>query len=161
MSNNGFSHTIIDIANDFYEAYKRCGEGKNQRQDEYGRIVADVVNVPTIVNGVFACELYLKSLLPENKRRKFGHNIKLIFEKLNLPLQKTMQDEIIANIDWEYNSFDVCLDCLSNDFQFWRYIHESEDFGPLGLNGTLRVLPAFLETFKKYATTEITDNKSN
>jgi len=40
---------------------------------------------------------------------------------------------------------------ISNGFQFWRYIHESEDFGDLGLNGTLRVLPAFFETFRDFA----------
>ena len=42
---------IIEIANDFYEAYKRCIEGKNTRKLEDGRICSDVVNIPSIVNG--------------------------------------------------------------------------------------------------------------
>ena len=66
----GFEHDILDIANDFYEAYRRCGEGKNPRTDEWGRYVTDVVSVPELVNGLFACELYLKSILPNRSWNK-------------------------------------------------------------------------------------------
>lgn len=148
----GFEHEILDIADDFYEAYKRCGEGKNPRKDEYGRYVTDVVSVPELVNGLFACELYLKSMLPEKRwRGPDGHNLKSLFLLLPRDKQGEMIDEISAKYDWEWHSLDESFDLISNGFQFWRYIHESEHFGELGLNGTLRVLPAFLETFRDFA----------
>ena len=73
--------TIIDIADDFYEAFERCGEEKNTRRDELGRTVSDVVNIPKIVNGTFALELYLKSFISKRqiRIRKLKHNISDIF----------------------------------------------------------------------------------
>lgn len=148
----GFGREILDVADDFYEAYNRCGEGKNLRIDEDGRQVEDVVNVPKLVNGLFACELYLKSMLPEKRwRGPDGHNLKSLFLLLPREKQGEMIDEISAKYDWEWHSLDESFDLISNGFQFWRYIHESVDCGKLGLNGTVCVLPAFLETFREFA----------
>ena len=149
----GFEHEIIDIADDFYEAFRRCGEGKNPRRDEYGRYVTDVVSVPELVNGVLACELYLKSMLPNGSWGKGsdGHNLKALFSLLPKETQREMMEAISAKYNWQFHTVDESFEIISNGFQFWRYIHESEDFGDLGLNGTLRVLPAFLETFRDFA----------
>ena len=147
----GFEHNILDIANDFYEAYNRCGEGKNPRI-EGGRHVTDVVNVPRLVNGLFACELYLKSMLTEQTwKGPDGHNLKALFSLLPKETQREMMEAISAKYNWQFHTVDESFEIISNGFQFWRYIHESEDFGDLGLNGTLRVLPAFLETFREFA----------
>ena len=35
MSYYDFDHSILDIANDFYEAYKRCAEGKVCIKQDY------------------------------------------------------------------------------------------------------------------------------
>lgn len=59
-----FDVSIINIADDFFEAYKRCKEGKNPRSN-HGCIAFSVVNIPAIVNAAFASELYLKSMLPK------------------------------------------------------------------------------------------------
>ena len=149
----GFEHDILDIANDFYEAYRRCREGKNPRTDEWGRYVTDVVSVPELVNGLFACELYLKSILPNGSWNKGsnGHNLKSLFLLLPEEKQREMRKAISDMYDWQFHTVDESFDIISNGFQFWRYIHESEHFGDLGLNGSLRVLPAFLETFRKFA----------
>ena len=144
---HNFDHSIIDIANDFYEAYKGCIEGKNFRTDEYGRQTADVVNVPAIVNGVFACELYLKSMLPAGTT---GHDIEELFKQIPAEKSAQIKRDIEAKLDLQFHAFNDCLHLLANSFSFWRYIHEKADFGELGLNGTLRVLPAFLETLKEY-----------
>jgi len=153
MSYYDFDHSILDIANDFYEAYKRCAEGKNPHVDEYGRHVAETPAVPTIVNGIFACELYLKSMLPniDWKGNRFAHNLRYLYRRLPAEAKKRLRVAIEPNLDWQNKSFDECLKLISNGFQFWRYIHESEDFGELGLNGTLRVLPAFLESLREHA----------
>ena len=148
----GFEHEILDIADDFYEAYNRCGEGKNRRIDEYGRQVEDVVNVPKLVNGLFACELYLKSMLPKKSWKKSdGHKLKALFLLLPKEKQTEMYEAISAKYYWELLSLEESFDLISNGFQFWRYIHESVDCGKLGLNGTVCVLPAFLETFREFA----------
>lgn len=148
-----FDHSILDIANDFYEAYKRCAEGKNLHVDEYGRHVAETPAVPTIVNGMFACELYLKSMLPNNdwKGNRSAHNLRYLYQRLPVETKDRLRAIIKPKLDWQNKSFDECLRLISNGFQFWRYIHESEDFGELGLNGTLRVLPAFLESIRAEA----------
>jgi len=56
----GFEHEIVDIADDFYKVYRRCGEGKNPRTDEWGRYVTDVVSVPEVVNGLLLANYILK-----------------------------------------------------------------------------------------------------
>ena len=93
MSNKyDFDTSILNIADDFYEAYLRCAEGKNPTVDEYNRTRYEVVNVPAIVNGAFAIELYIKSMSRAGKRKlqKMKHNIK----DLLLTLDQSIQDEI-------------------------------------------------------------------
>lgn len=112
MSFYDFDHSILDIANDFYEAYKRCAEGKNLHMDELGRHVAEIPAVPTIVNGIFACELYLKSMLSINERRRCGHDLKSLFAHLPIELQDALKEAITAKMSWQFNTFDECLDML-------------------------------------------------
>lgn len=142
--NYDFDTSIITIADDFYEAYLRCVEGKNPTVDEYNRIRYEVVNVPAIVNGAFALELYIKSLSRAGKRKltKMKHNIK----GLLLTLDQSIQDEIRKEIEPKlerYQTYDECLDGINDSFVFWRYVHTKKDFG-FGLNDTLKVLPLFL-----------------
>ncbi len=111
-------------ADDFFEAYKRCLECKNWRKDEYGRNVADIVSIPAIVNGAFACELYIKSLLPTQEKE---HNLKILFEML-LP---DLQEKICNEINNKFKShgvytFDMCLNDSADAFINWRYIYEEE-----------------------------------
>lgn len=86
-----FDVSIINIADDFFEAYKRCSEGKNLRFNEYGATVLSVVNLPAIVNAAFASELYLKSMLPKKART---HNLKDLFYKLSSSIQEELKRQL-------------------------------------------------------------------
>ena len=148
QKNYEFDTSIITIADDFYEAYLRCVESKNPTVDEYNRIRYEVVNVPAIVNGAFALELYIKNLSRAGKRKltKMKHNIK----DLLLTLDQSIQDEIKKEIEPKlesYQTYDECLDGINDSFVFWRYVHTKKDFG-FGLNDTLKVLPLFLNAIR-------------
>ncbi len=165
----GSSCSIIDIAGDFYNAYYRCIKGENPREDEYGRKVTDVVNIPAIVNGAFAIELYLKSMIDPLKLQGEGtHNIEGLF----LLLEKEIKEELENNIkeklpelikpinkeEFERNhiakkeiySFEECLRGISEAFPFWRYIFEKEEL-KFGFNETMRIIPVFLENIRNCA----------
>lgn len=144
-----FEHSILDIANDFHEAYKRCVKGESTHFDEYGRTVQNVVNVPAIVNGAFACELYIKSMLPSDD--SWGHNLYELFYELPDNLQSLIKAEIECLVCHKDLTCECILNNLSEAFVFWRYIHEKPDFGKFGLNDTLKVLPILLFVFEKYA----------
>ena len=136
---------IIEIADDFYEAYKRCIEEKNTRKLEDGRMCSDVVNIPAIVNGAFACELYLKSMQEEIS----GHELKELFTSLTKELQEKIRNSIEPKLEEIGKSFDECLEGLSNSFCYWRYVFEKEQIEGLGFQDTLKVLPLFMKTFKE------------
>ena len=151
---NDFDVSIINIAEDFYHAYLRCIEEKNRSIDEYGRIRYDVVNIPAIVNGAFALELYLKSLSPLSKKelKQKRHSIKKLFLTLDAGTQKRISDKVEKQLAYGYD-FDEGLVIINNAYTFWRYIHTKPDLG-YGLNVTLNVLPVFIEVIRKEATTK-------
>lgn len=149
--NPDFDTSILNIAEDFYHAYLRCLEGKNPTKDEYGRIRYDVVNIPAIVNGAFALELYLKSLSPLSKEelKQKRHSIKKLFLTLDNDTQERIRDEVEKELPLDY-TFEKGLAIINNAFTFWRYIHTKPDLG-YGLNVTLNVLPAFIKVIRKEA----------
>ena len=119
-----------EIADDFYEAYRRCFEAKNPKVDEFGIKVYEIVSVPGFVNGLFACELYLKCLLGDklsqiSKTRT--HNLKSLYNKLDNDTKKILKD---VQIDPKYKLEDL-LKNIGNGFIAWRYIFEdgNEKFG--------------------------------
>ena len=142
-----FDTSIIEIANDFYDAYKRCREDKNIRKTEYGYI-SSVVNVPAIVNGSFALELYLKSMIKNDVIIK-EHGLKVLFGMLDCDLSNDIREEVNKKIDNQC-SFDEMLDGIDDSFLYWRYIHEKPNFG-FGLKNTLKAIDTFIETFKEKA----------
>lgn len=150
----GFETEIIDIANDFYEAYLRCLEGKKTHTDEYGRIISSNVGVPAIVNGAFACELYMKSMIPKANWQKCGHNLQLLLLQLPNDKQAQIREAVTSNLDLQFHSYKEYLTALSNCFGFWRYIHEKENFGIVGFNGTIKALSIFLDTIRGLIKTE-------
>ena len=156
-----FNCSLINIAGDFYGAYQRCIEGKNPRVDEWGRHVADVVNVPVIVNGAFAMELYLKYLSPlsakELKEKK--HSLRALFLTLEEKDQANIKKQVEKGSFFPF-TFEERLKVINKSFTFWRYIHEKPDLGP-GLNVTLNVLHSFLEAIRKCALDKEEKDKSN
>ena len=140
--------TIVDVADDFYEAYVRCGEEKNFRKIADGRYTADVVNIPVIVNGVFALELYLKSLVSERKRKSIGHDISKLFSAIDHKYQEKIKERVEKELKMWQQTFDDALQGISNAFEHWRYIYEKPDFG-YGLNPCLHTLPLFLDPLRE------------
>ena len=143
---------IFLIADDFYDAYIRCGEMKNPHYDESKRYTGSVVSIPEIVNGAFALELYLKGMAAKKVKntRKLKHSILAIFNAIDLEKQKKLREEIEPQIKNWCSSFDEAVQKIDNSFEYWRYIHEKENLG-FGLNRTLNVLSVFLEVVRKYA----------
>lgn len=145
-----FDCSIIKIANDFYEAYLRCIRGEKWGVDENGVFRGHVVNVPAIVNGSFAIELYLKSLISITSKKDTSkkHNIKILYNMLLEEDKTKLRNQIEQEIK-NYGTFNECISGISNSFVYWRYIHEKEDFG-FGLNKTLVVIHIFLNNIKNY-----------
>ena len=134
MVNNSLSRDIIQQADDFFEAYRRCTHGKNPKKDESGRLCFSVVNVPAIVNAAFSCELYFKSIIGNNAK---GHALKKLFEQLDTDTQNYLREKI--NNEFSKNrlfDFDVCLEHISNAFGEWRYIYEESHTGEGKANET-------------------------
>ena len=122
MVNTCFSRDIIQQADDFVEAYRRCTHGENPRKDEYGRLCLSVVNIPAIVNAAFSCELYFKSIIGSKAK---GHALRELFDQLDVDAQNCLREPI--NKEFAKNNlfdFDVCLDHISNAFVEGRYIYE-------------------------------------
>lgn len=147
--NPGFDVSIRAIADDFYDAFHRCLEGKNVRVDEYHRICADIVSIPAIVNGSFALELYLKGMLSKGLRKRIKtHRIAKLYVLLKPDLQMAIRQSVESQLRPPF-AFDSCLKGIDNSFEQWRYIYEKKDFG-FGFNATLNVLPLFLETVRGF-----------
>ena len=135
------------IADDFYEAYKRCVEPKNYRQDN-GVRVADVVMIPATVNAAFACELYLKSMQNNNITT---HKLKTLYGRLKKEDKKYIKDNLENKLKEENKIFEEILGGLSGSFEFWRYVHEKDDLGKLGFQDTIKYMPILLEAIKECA----------
>lgn len=144
-SNYDFNTSILSVADDFYEAYLRCIEGKNPTKDEFNRTRYEVTNIPAIVNGAFAIELYIKSRLVKKTR---GHNLRTLFSKLDKETKDRIRSEIESKIDKRFTSFSKQFWTIAKAFEYWRYIHEKNDFG-YGLNVTINNISIFVETFRK------------
>ena len=115
-----------EIADDFYEAYERCFESK----DNHREIVSHIVAIPGMVNGLFAFELYLKYLLGDNLKklkRKERHNLRCLFNVLDDSYKLKLNR---VECDQRY-TLDGLLSNIGNGFIKWRYIYEdgNEKFG--------------------------------
>ena len=104
--------------------------------------------VPVIVNASFACEMFLKSLLPPNTR---GHELDELFSKLD----QDTQNEIMgwtgltmncSNSDYNMDQFQQDLKNNSNNFAEWRYFYEYHD-----LKANLHFLLTFLNVLSRVA----------
>lgn len=114
---------ILFQADDFVEAYYRCMEWKNQRE-ENGRVCFSVVSIPAIVNASFACELYMKSLLEVIPQE---HNLKRLFNLLSEEDKRIITDYVNDKFNTHpIYSFEFCLERAADVFVNWRYIYEAE-----------------------------------
>lgn len=140
-----------EMAEDFYEAYIRCLTPDDNR----------IVSIPAFVNGFFACELYLKCILKENKTESTGHDIEVLFHQLPLTLQENIKEIFIDNakefLSLHNISFDELINKIAYGFEFWRYIYEDnnktfEDKYPFAYseNFLKYFLPILVDISKQY-----------
>ena len=110
----GCKTTQIEIADDFYEAYKRC-----MKPDADNHIVS----VPAFANGLFASELYIKVLLGDKVRSIKDHNLKNLYELL----EDNHKEELKSiKCDSRY-TLESLLDNIGDGFIMWRYIFEEDN----------------------------------
>ena len=153
-----FRTDILLIADDFYDAYKRCREGKNPVHFD-GAIKYSACNIPAIVNGAFTLELYFKSMLPPKTR---GHELKELYDNLSSEIKCEIKDAVTSHLTklaWG-KQFEEYLEDLNNVFVDWRYISQKDyAIGYLGnrINEYLQVLEILLPVVKEIAN----NNKKN
>ncbi|MEI3180993.1 MAG: hypothetical protein V8S93_10665 [Lachnospiraceae bacterium] len=101
-------------------AYKQSSNGVNEKNSERAMAV-----LPAIVNLSLSCELYFKSYLSEESRKKDKHYLDELFEDLPKDIQKIiiarMIDEKIVNSAEEFNQK---LKNMRKAFIEWRYYYE-------------------------------------
>ncbi len=145
-----FRTDILLIADDFYDAYKRCREGKNPVHFD-GAIKYSACNIPAIVNGAFTLELYFKSMLPPKTR---GHELKELYDNLSSEIKCEIKDAVTSHLTklaWG-KQFEEYLEDLNNVFVDWRYISEKNyAIGYLGnrINEYLQVLEILIPVVKE------------
>ena len=110
----------INIADDFYEAYKRC-----LMSNQNNKIVA----VPAFANGLFACELYFKYLI-NDKVKELKKNERHNLSKLYALLDEDIKNEIESVKSNSIYAFEQQLNKIEDGFIIWRYCFEddNEDF---------------------------------
>jgi hypothetical protein len=151
--------SILLQANDFFDAYKRCIEARDPVPFD-GGLKYRSVNIPGVVNGFFALELYLKSMNPNWKSRDQREKNHLL-EKLFMALPSDIQNEISSKANqklngwnWDQNFMAVMKE-VSNAFVEWRYIYEekrTKGFYGDRINKYLYFLNVVLPIFKEVAT---------
>lgn len=141
---------ILLQAQDFYEAFKRCIEGKNPRIDEDGRHTSDVVNIPAIVNGAFACELFFKCLSSQYVK---SHSLLEIYSYIEKDIRDQIEQQTIDQIHtiFQYKdaTFEDVLKDIDNAFVEWRYIFNEKHtdcFYGNRINRYVPLLSLLLET---------------
>lgn len=141
---------ILKQAADFAEAFYRCLESKEEHTDQWNRRVGHIVAIPAIVNGSFACELYLKSFSPNSK----GHGLSILFNQLPLESKKRIAAKVDHKLKEQiwYSQFLPYLQKASNTFSEWRYVFEdchSEAFYGEGVNENIAFFEALLFALKE------------
>mgnify|MGYP004676478853 FL=1 len=119
----------------------------NVQQEEKTKLKQSLV-VPVIVNASFACELFLKSLLPSNTH---GHKLDELFSQLDQNLQSKIMGLTgltlkCYNDDYNMEQFQQDLKNNSNDFAEWRYFHEGHS-----QRANLHFLLTFLNVLNRVA----------
>ena len=124
--NNGW---IFEHAFDILYASIRVGVVRLAQGDKTGATDAALL-VPLAVNGAFACEQYIKSMLKyENKE----HNLVKLFRKLNDEEQEIIKNKAVEEIckqpgihSYDEERFENDLKRMGSSFEEWRYFYEGK-----------------------------------
>lgn len=86
----------------------------------------EIVN-PAIVNGNFACEVYLKAILQnQNKKIPITHKLNELFSKISISNQQKIIEYFIE-LGYSLELFNKKLNYISNGFVIARYDYENEE----------------------------------
>lgn len=104
--------------------------------------------VPIIVNASFACELFLKSMLPDGTH---GHELDKLFSSLNQDCQAEIMTYTgvimkLSNPDYMPEQFWRDLRSSSNNFVEWRYFYEGNS-----QKANLQFITTFLDVLTQMA----------
>ena len=85
--------------------------------------------VSIAVNGAFASELYMKSMLPDGTR---GHELSKLYDQLPPDVQDDIKTRTVTNMrtlagvkEYEESQFDIDLVNMGNSFVDWRYFYQN------------------------------------
>ena len=111
---------LIYQAKSFYNAYIALEQIKNEDDPL-------LLLVPMLVNGAFSIELTLKAILTKQEiEYKNEHNLKVLFDKLPLNIQKELWDYLEKKKPEYANTQkrEAELIIMSDAFVKWRYCYE-------------------------------------
>ena len=111
-----YQQTIFDTGASFHLAAKRCADPNTNSDGTKSAPIS-----PTISCLSFACELYLKSIIPE--RRK-SHHLYELFKKLHQNDKDCILEKYKTISNRDSKQFIIYIDKLSRAFEDWRYIFE-------------------------------------
>ena len=125
MNNGVIFLRAFDILKERMQQAINCGvQGGNVLS---GKSALDAsLFVPIVVNGSLACELFMKSMLPQRKKI---HKLDELFALLDNDLQEKIRQSTIAemkkrNTAYGETEFQNDLDGKNDIFVEWRYFHE-------------------------------------
>lgn len=101
-------------------AYEQSSSGVNEKDNERA-----MAFLPAIVNLSLSCELYFKSYLSEESRKKDKHYLDELFEDLPKDIQKIIIGLMInKNVVNSAEEFNQKLKNMRKAFVEWRYYYE-------------------------------------
>lgn len=146
--NNGviFLHTV-----DILEAKMKLGLANLSSSNGIVNASLDAaLVVPIAVNGAFACELFMKSMLPNDTR---GHKLEELFALLENDFQEEINNLTVKKMkkgSAGYCDLNFYNDLMqnSNVFAEWRYFHEGNT-NSLGLDFILLFMRSIFDVVDK------------
>ena len=149
-----FRHACDTLTQRMNDGTTALGSGNLEREN----VLNSTLVVPIIVNASFACELFLKSILPDGTH---GHEL----DKLLSKLDQDSKDEIMgytvlimscSNPDYTSECFWNDLKNSSNNFVEWRYFHEGHS-----QKANLQFITTFLDVLTQIASRRKTQDDSS
>lgn len=107
---------IANLGKSFYRVAMECSEGKNFSYLGW----AHPMLVPSVINMVFSCELFMKAILKNSGKEIKTHKLTRLFNEM----PKEIKKDIICSENKE--DFMKKLSQISDLFVKWRYIYQYE-----------------------------------
>lgn len=105
---------------------------------------SETLLVPYVVNGAFACELYLKGLLMLQGKTlqdiKKHHSLSQLYALLDDGTKENLKSSVMRKFTNSNKAFEAYLDDIANAFVEWRYGYENQEVRvDSGENGVINI----------------------